>query len=49
METIVAIDCLLEPKDLVIGVLWKVELFEANQFCQQEPLRGVRLRDFCGY
>jgi hypothetical protein len=49
METIVSIDCLLKAKGLVRGLLWKLELFEADQFCQHEPSRGVRLQDFCGY
>ena len=47
-ETNVSIDCLLKPKGLVRGVLWKLALFEADQFAEHEPSRGLRLQDFCG-
>ena len=45
METIVSIDCSLKPKGLVRGVLWKLELFEADQFCQSQ---GVSCRTSVG-
>jgi hypothetical protein len=48
-ETNVSIDCLLKPKGLARGVLWKLELFEADQFAEHEPSLGVRLQDFRGY
>ena len=48
MEANVSIDCLLKPKGLARGVLWKLELFEADQFAEHEPSRGLRLQDFCG-
>src|SRR6478735_10932258 len=48
METIVSIDCSLKPKGLVRGVLWKLERFEADQFCQHEPSQGVSCRTSVG-